>query len=166
MKFWDTSAIVPLCVTEPATATVRQITDADPSLVVWWASRTECISAFARRRREGYLSVSTESRAGELLAVLSAAWSEIQPSDSLRSRAERLLGVHPLRAADAFQLAAALLWSQGETRGHHFVSFDQRLRTAAAQEGFSILPEDPGSVGTSSGPENSQRARKTDPLSP
>lgn len=141
MKFWDTSAIVPLCVTEPATAAVRKLTDSDPSLVVWWASRTECISAVARRRREGHLSLSTERRAGELLTALSAAWSVIQPSDALRSRAERLLGVHPLRAADAFQLAAALLWSQGETWGHHVVSFDQRVREAAAKEGFSVLPE-------------------------
>jgi predicted nucleic acid-binding protein len=140
VRFWDTSAIVPLCVTEPATVAVRQLTDADPSLVVWWASRTECLSAFARRRRDGHLSGSTERHAGEVLGLLSAAWSEIQPSDSLRSRAERLVRVHPLRAADAFQLAAALLWSQGETRGRHFVSFDQRLREAAAKEGFSILP--------------------------
>lgn len=141
MKFWDTSAIVPLCVTEPATSTVRKLTDADPSLVVWWASRTECISAFARRRRAGHLSLATEQHAGEILAVLAAAWSEIQPSDALRGRAERLLGVHAIRAADAFQLAAALLWTQGETHGHHFVSFDTRLRVAAAGEGFSTLPQ-------------------------
>jgi predicted nucleic acid-binding protein len=120
---------------------VRQLTDADPLLVVWWASRTECVSAFARRRREGHLSLSTERHARDLLTVLAAAWSEIQPGDPLRARAERLLGVHPLRAADAFHLAAALLWSQGETRDHVFVSFDQRLREAALKEGFSVLPE-------------------------
>lgn len=140
MRYWDTSAIVPLCVTEPATAAVRELTDSDPSFVVWWASRTECVSAFARRRREGVLSPSTERYAGEALDALSAAWSEIQPSAALRRRAERLLGVHALRAADAFQLAAALLWAQGETRGREFVSFDQRLREAAAREGFSIRP--------------------------
>lgn len=140
MRFWDTSAIVPLCITEPATSTVRKLTDTDPSLVVWWASRTECISAFARRRREGHLSLATEQHAGEVLALLATAWSEIQPSDTLRDRAERLLGVHAVRAADAFQLAAALLWTQGATRGHHFVSFDARLRAAAAGEGFSVLP--------------------------
>ena len=142
MRFWDTSAIVPLCVTEPATATVRPLLDADPSLIVWWASRTECLSAFARRRREGHLTPAAERQAGDVLVLLATAWAEIQPSDPLRSRAERLLGVHALRAADAFQLAAALLWSQGETRGHEFVSFDGRLRAAAGGEGFSILPAD------------------------
>ncbi|MCK6553607.1 type II toxin-antitoxin system VapC family toxin [Candidatus Binatia bacterium] len=141
VRFWDTSAIVPLCVTEPATAAVRELTDSDSSFVVWWASRTECVSAFACRRRDGVLSPSSERYAGEALDALSAAWSEIQPSAALRRRAERLLGAHALRAADAFQLAAALLWTQGETRGREFVSFDQRLREAAAREGFSILPE-------------------------
>jgi predicted nucleic acid-binding protein len=140
VRFWDTSAIVPLCVTEPATGTVRALTDADPGLVVWWATRTECVSAFARRRREGHLDMEAEQQAAHILDVLTSAWFEIQPSDGLRARAERLLGVHAIRAADAFQLAAALLWTQGVTRGHHFVSFDQRLRAAAAQEGFSPLP--------------------------
>jgi predicted nucleic acid-binding protein len=142
VRFWDTSALVPLCVTEPASTLLRPLIDSDPSLIVWWASRTECISAFARRRREGLVSASAERRARDVLAVLSAAWSEILPSEHLRNRAERLLGVHSLRAADAFQLAAALLWSQGETRGSGFVTFDQRLREAAANEGFSVLPQE------------------------
>lgn len=140
MKFWDTSAIVPLCVNEPATRIVREITNADPALVVWWASRTECVSAFARRRREGHLDLTTERHAHDVLTLLAAAWAEIQPNDALRARAERLLGVHAIRSADAFQLAAALLWTQGDTRGHEFICFDERLRNAAAGEGFSIRP--------------------------
>jgi hypothetical protein len=115
--------------------------DEDSSLIVWWATRTECVSALARRRREGRLSPATERHGAEVLAALSEAWAEILPSDPVRSRAERLLGVHALRAADALQLAAALLWTQGETRGRELVSFDERMRDAAAREGFSVLPD-------------------------
>lgn len=140
MRFWDTSALVPLCVTEPATATVRSLIEADSALIVWWASRTECMSAFARRRREGHLSRAAERQAGDVLELLTTGWSEVQPSEVVRNRAERLLGAHALRAPDAFQLAAALLWSQGETRDRGFVSFDERLRAAASGEGFQILP--------------------------
>jgi hypothetical protein len=61
--------------------------------------------------------------------------------ERLRDRSERLLGVHSLRAADAFQLAAALVWSRGQTPAHAIVSLDERLRLAAAREGFRILPE-------------------------
>ncbi len=141
MKFWDTSAIVPLCVLEPATPQVRRLVDADPALVVWWATRTECVSALARRRRDRHVSAPVEQRARHVLAALAAEWSEVLPSESLRQRGERLLSVHTLRAADAFQLAAALLWSRGDTPSHAVVSFDDRLREAARREGFQVLPE-------------------------
>jgi len=72
--------------------------------------------------------------------VLAAAWSEILPSEALRDRAERLLAVHPVRGGDAFQLAAALVWTHGRTRGRAFVCLDERLREAARREGFRILP--------------------------
>lgn len=123
------------------TAVVRRLVEEDSSLVVWWGTRTEFVSALARRRREGSLPSATERRARDMLAELSKAWSEILPNEALRSRAERLLAVHPLRAADAFQLASALLWCQGETRDQGLVSFDDRLRDAAQREGFLVLPE-------------------------
>ena len=50
MKFWDTSAIVPLCIQDTGTATVRDILNEDPSFVIWWGTRTEC----APRSCEGY----------------------------------------------------------------------------------------------------------------
>ena len=141
MRFWDTSAVVPLCVIEPATPQVRQLAEADPSLVVWWATRTECVSALARRRRDGHLSALAEQRARRALSGLAAEWSEVLPSEPLRLRSERLLAVHELRAADAFQLGAALLWSRGDTAAHTVISFDERLREAARREGFRVVPE-------------------------
>ncbi len=141
MRFWDTSAIVPLLVQEPLSRSVRAIARSDPSVVVWWCTRTECISALARRHREGGLDRRAIAAARRVLAELSLAWTEILPSEALRQRAERLLGVHALRSADALQLAAALLWSRGETASHAVVSFDERLREAARAEGFALLPD-------------------------
>lgn len=43
-------------------------------------------------------------------------------------------------AADALQLAAALDWCDGNTCGESFVCLDDRLRGAAALEGFRVLP--------------------------
>jgi hypothetical protein len=94
-----------------------------------------------RRRREGQLNAAREGRARRVLAALAGAWSEVLPSEQLRDRSERLLAVHPLRAADAFQLGAALVWSRGQTAAHVFVSLDERLRLAAGREGFRVLPE-------------------------
>jgi len=140
VRFWDTSAIVPVCVAEPASAKVRRLVEEDPSIVVWWATRVECLSALARRRREGRLAAPAEAQARQVLLALAGVWSEIVPSERLRQRTERLLSLHALRASEAFQLAAALLWSRGETTGEAFVSFDERLREAAGREGFRILP--------------------------
>ena len=65
---------------------------------------------------------------------------EIDPSEDLRLIAERVLAVHPLRVADALQLACALVWARQRPLGHDFVCFDRRLREAAEREGFTILP--------------------------
>ena len=102
---------------------------------------TECISALARRRREGRLPARSETAARRALDALAASWSEILPGDGLRQGAERLLTVHPLRAADAFQLAAALVWARGEPQGRILVSVNDRLREAAEREGFEVVPE-------------------------
>ncbi|OGQ81317.1 MAG: hypothetical protein A3F90_03365 [Deltaproteobacteria bacterium RIFCSPLOWO2_12_FULL_60_19] len=140
MRFWDTSAIIPLCVNEANSATVKAALNRDPSMVVWWAARTECVSALARQVREGSLTAAGERQARQVLQPLIDSWIEIQPTDVVRETAERSLAVHPLRAADAFQLAAALQWCQRQTRDAVFVSFDGRLRDASHREGFTVLP--------------------------
>jgi predicted nucleic acid-binding protein len=104
-------------------------------MVVWWGSAIECASAIARLHRENLLTAAEERAARTLLTELGASWFEIQPGSSLRDQAMRVLRLHPLRAADALQLAAALEWS-GPAAGGVFVTFDDRLRTAAEREGF------------------------------
>jgi hypothetical protein len=138
--FWDSSAIVLLCVNEPATSTIKSILAEDPVAVVWWSTRTECISALVRQTREGNLVSTDEMHARDLLEALANTWIEIHPTARLRAVAERLLAVHPLRAADAFQLTAALQWCRGYTRGMSLVCFDEPLRNAAHKEGFTIAP--------------------------
>ncbi|MFH0813399.1 MAG: type II toxin-antitoxin system VapC family toxin [Pseudomonadota bacterium] len=140
MKFWDSSAIIPLFLKEPATETVRGLIRSDEDVVVWWATLVECVSALSRRRREGALSVDAERQARTILAGLSAEWSEVYPTEIVRQRAERLLMVHPLRAVDAFQLAAALIWAEEIPRGLEVVCLDQNLREAVLREGFTVLP--------------------------
>jgi len=141
VKFWDSSAIIPLCLKEPASEVVIRLLKSDEDMVVWWATPVECVSALSRRQREGVLSTHAGTEARTILSVLSAEWSEIQPSELVRQRAERLLQVHALRAADSFQLAAALIWAQESPRGLEFVCLDQNLRGAASKEGFTILPK-------------------------
>jgi predicted nucleic acid-binding protein len=73
---------------------------------------------------------------------LVALWTEIQPGEVLRERALRLLASHNLRAADALQLAAALVWAEERPAGRRFICLDAHLREAARLDGFTVLPED------------------------
>lgn len=140
MKFWDTSAVVPLCLGEPQTARVRNITEEDGAIVVWWVTPVECYAAFARLRRDDILTRAHEDQARQSVLRLAAEWIEIQPSHQVREAAGRVLLLHPLRAADALQLAAALVWAGGHVTRHEFVCLDERLREAARRESFHVLP--------------------------
>jgi predicted nucleic acid-binding protein len=144
LRFWDSSAVAALCVDEPRTAEAERLVRGDPEMVVWWATPVECASAIARRRREGSLSPADELAAIEVVDHLAQAWVEIQPGGLVRSHAFRLLRVHSLRAADALQLAAALVWAgvpaASPAPGAEFVTFDERLAEAARREGLAILP--------------------------
>ena len=135
MRFWDSSAIVPLCLAQPRTAESRAALANDREMVVWWGSAIECASAIARLHRDALLSDQEERSARETLFVLQRGWYEVQPGSALREQALRLLRLHPLRASDALQLAAALEWAGIPATGV-FMSFDERLQFAAAREGF------------------------------
>jgi len=141
MKFWDASAIVPLCIDEEQSPLVRDIAKKDGGLVVWWGSIVEIYSAFARLRRDNILTSHGESESLAVLSELAAGWTEIAPSDDIRDTTRRLLQNYQLRAADSLQLAAAIAWSNKSPKGHDFVCFDDRLRKSAQKEGFTLLPE-------------------------
>lgn len=141
MRFWDTSALVPVCVNEPHTERLRMLQTEDSGIAVWWCTPVECASAFARMRRSGDLSVEEETEAFGVLERLAEAWFTVGAIPSVRERATRLVRVHPLRAADGFQLAAALVWAEDSPAARRVVSLDQRLREAAGREGFAVLPE-------------------------
>lgn len=135
MKFWDSSALVTLLLEQPRSAHARTLAADDGEIVVWWGSAIECASAIARLHRDRQLSTPDERAARAMLAELSTAWYEIQPGTAVRDQAMRLLRVHPLRAADALQLGAALEWCGGGASGT-FITYDDRLRDAASREGF------------------------------
>lgn len=141
MKYWDTSALVPLVTTEASSAVLREVLQADRAIVSWWGTRIECTSALFRMSRERRLTATEVAATRLRLSSLAAEWSEIQPDEMLRTTAERVVGVHSLRAADALQLAAALVVCDGAPATLPFVCLDARLREAALREGFAVLPD-------------------------
>lgn len=138
MRFWDSSAIVPLIVAEASTDGVLAIAAEDRAMCVWWGTEIECVSALARLEREGALAESPMLAALGRLDLLAEAWGEVQPVAAVRGMARRLLRVHPLRAADALQLAAAVVAAEGIPASLDLVTLDERLAAAARREGFVV----------------------------
>ncbi len=139
--FWDTSAVIPTLVPEAHSATTASLLRSDRQVTLWWVSPVECQSALHRQHREDKLSPSQLNEALVRLRGLIEDADFIAPTGGLRERAGRLVAVYPLRAADALQLAAALVWCNEAPQGDSFVCLDDRLREAARREGFTILPD-------------------------
>ena len=72
------------------------------------------------------------------LDALEAQWHEVHPDRRIRALARRLVRVHPLRAADGLQLAAAITLAEDEPARIGFLSFDAKLNRAASREGFTL----------------------------
>lgn len=139
MRFWDSSALVPILVGEATSAAVRAEFERDPEVVAWWATTVECVSALARLEREGSLPLPAMVEALRRLDALAVAWQEVQPITLVRQTAIRLLRVHPLRTADALQLAAAIAAAEDHPATLALVTLDERLAQAAEREGFPVI---------------------------
>lgn len=144
MRFWDASALVPLCVQETTTQTLRRLAE-DGQILIWCLASVEVTAAIERRSRErrtgaGGLDAESRRRALGQLRDLDRSCAKVTETSMVSVRARRILGSHSLRAADSLQLAAALVAFAERTEGRAFVCLDERLREAAAREGFTIVP--------------------------
>jgi predicted nucleic acid-binding protein len=140
VRFWDASAIVPLLVAEARTAEVQALAASDPVMLVSWSTTVECASALARLERDEALEAPLVDEAFDRLHRLAEHWHEVDPVEAVRETAIRLLRVHPLRAADALQLAAAFIVSERRPASLEVVTLDERLAAAARKEGFLLTP--------------------------
>jgi len=137
--FWDSSALVPLCVRQRVTPQTIALFK-NHNVVIWWATPVEMASALARLVRMQQIDSAECSRARKLAHDLANAWSVIQPSATLRVKAMQLAERYDLRAAGSLQLAAALEWCEDSPQGHIFLTVDQKLREAALLAGFDDKP--------------------------
>lgn len=138
--FWDSSALVPVLLPETSSAELTRTLRSDVRPAIWWSSPVECLSAVYRLHRKTPLPSLLLERTHRRLDALLRGLDTVAPTDLVRDRARRLLAAHALRAADALQLASALVWCAEEPRDETFVCLDGRLREAAGREGFRLVP--------------------------
>ena len=138
MRFWDSSAIVPLLVKQPRSPDAERWLSEDSDLMVWTLSPVEVTSALQRLVREGSLEANDVARAEALSVEIARAANVVADVEPVKQLAQRALRLHPLRAADALQLGAALACAQGLTAGLVFHTFHGRLAKAAERDGFDV----------------------------
>jgi predicted nucleic acid-binding protein len=139
MRFWDSSAVLPLLADEQMHKAMQNLLQQDPEVLIWWGTPIEIASALARHERENVLTADEVASALSESRLLTERWHEVAPSDAIRRTAERLLRAHPLRATDSLQLAAALIAADHDPSTLEMVSLDVRLSSAARREGFTVL---------------------------
>ena len=139
MKFWDTSALAPLLVEEPATRVMRAILARDPEVLVWMLTSVELLSVIGRLGRLSPALADLMPGVRLDAADLFKRWMAVTHVEGVRRRAERLVVVHPLTAADAMQLGAALLASGDRPETLKFVTLDKPLARCARLEGFRVV---------------------------
>jgi uncharacterized protein len=139
VRYWDSSALVPLFFDEPTSEELARLVADDPDVVVWLFTSVELLSMIARieRSSEGLEDLLSGVRRDALERIRSC--SAVTLVDAVRQRAERLVSVHALTAADALQLAAALVVSREQPETLEFVTLDKVLARAARLEGFPVL---------------------------
>ena len=139
MKFWDTSALIPVLVAEPQTARATRLLLSDPDVIVWTLTRVELLSALARRRRSDRTAAAWLRGARQEVLEMWPRWVEVTTLDTVRRHAERIVESHALRAADAMQIAAALVARAEGSGDLAFVTFDLQQAAAAEREGLRVL---------------------------
>jgi len=141
--FADSSALVKLYADEPGHEHVR-----NPGLLlVSQLARVEVPAAIWRKHRMGELSpddarvladafeadyFGTDGEDARFIAVALAA--------PVLDDAARLAAVHGLRAYDAVQMGSACAARTADPACGSFAAFDRALRSAAAAEGFTLVP--------------------------
>jgi uncharacterized protein len=138
VAFWDTSALVSLCVQESKTTHALSL-HKQYEIVVWWATPVEVASALARLLRMKLLSPRDWAQARITASVFAQAWTVVAPSSEVRAKAQQIVERYDLRAADAFQLAAALEWCGDLPQGRKLLTADTRLSQSAVLCGFDAL---------------------------
>jgi uncharacterized protein len=139
VRFWDSSALVPLLVSEDTSEPLQALFQDDQGVTVWWGTEVECGSAVTRLERMGKLTPAEVSDVFQQIQELAKVWHVIDPVESVRVSAKRFLRVHDLRAADALQLAAAFLAAEGRPASLEVICLDDRLVTASRREGFKVI---------------------------
>jgi uncharacterized protein len=134
IAYFDTSAIVPLLVEEPATEHWKRFWDEATRIVSARSIYPEASAALARAARMGRLSPTQMVRATAELDDLVTQVDFVEITEDLARTAGRFAQIHGLRGYDAVHLAAGVMVADHDTV---FVTGDADLADAAKASGLA-----------------------------
>lgn len=144
--FADTSAMVKSYADEAHSPAVRRWF-AVSDIVVSELTQVEIASALWTKVRGGVLTADDAWALADTFAVdwfgtgdTDRAYVLVSLDQPVFDQAVSLVARHGLRTGDAIQLASALEARAADPTCATFLCFDRRLRSAAAREGFALLP--------------------------
>jgi hypothetical protein len=107
VRFWDTSALVPLLVGQARSGDAERWAAEDPDLALWTLTEVEVSSALHRLVRDGWLDDPSATTAQALADEFVRAGHLVTAVPEVKTRARRLLRLHDLRHTAASLLIAA-----------------------------------------------------------
>lgn len=137
MRFWDTSALVPLITKEEKTPRMQEVIASDRNIAVSFITPVELTSTIWRRGRR--YDQALFRRSLFKISELEANWTLVDDFEPAIKLARQLITKHVLRSGDAIQLAAALLMAGEHPEELPFVTLDNDLSRAAREEGFLVV---------------------------
>lgn len=138
MRYWDTSALLPLLLKQRCSENIREIIKEDKAISTSWISKVELSSAICRLEREGHISEIELDSLLRRVDMLIQSCCIVHPSEKLSDRAMRALRSHSIKSLDAIQLASALIVSKDVTNNFEFITLDKQLGNIARKEGFIV----------------------------
>ena len=136
--YLDASALVKLFVPEAESDALNEALVGREDVVLSDLALTETASALGRRAREGRLEAAESRRLHREATKLATFCQRAELAPRVHRRAERLLLTsreNPLRTLDALHVALAL-----DANAATVVTYDPRLRGAAATQGLFVAP--------------------------
>jgi predicted nucleic acid-binding protein len=139
--YFDASALVPLYVGDRATTAALRTRGAVEAIATSLLSYAEVLAAFRQARRHRKLSFSAHVMAESRFFADWPTFHHVPLGPRLFGEIRRLLDSHPLKGADAIQLASALYAKKGAANAGLEMTFacdDRRLARAGRREGLLV----------------------------
>lgn len=138
LVYFDTSALVKLCVLETGTPLAVALWEGASTLATSRIADLEVRAVLGAGERIGRIDAAPAAKARARWDELWPGLTKVELTPALAEAAGLLADRRPLRAADAIHVASALLFKEAEPL---VAAWDRRVASAARAEGLTVLPQ-------------------------